>query len=45
LIDPKHKRVAIYRQGKPVEIVDNPQTLSGENVLPNFVLEIGNMFG
>jgi Uma2 family endonuclease len=44
LIDPKHKRVAIYRQGQPVEIVDNPQTLSGENVLPNFVLEIGNMF-
>jgi Uma2 family endonuclease len=44
LISPKLKRVAIYRQGQPVEILDNPQTLSGENVLPNFVLEIGNMF-
>ena len=44
LIDPKHKRVAIYRQGQPVEILDNPQILSGENVLPNFVLEIGRIF-
>ncbi len=44
LIDHKSKRVAIYRQGKPVEILDNPQTLSGENVLPNFVLEFGAIF-
>ncbi|WP_271253258.1 Uma2 family endonuclease [Pseudanabaena sp. Chao 1811] len=44
LIDPKYRRVAIYRQGQPVEILDNPQTLSGESVLPNFVLDIGTMF-
>lgn len=44
LIDPKHKRVAIYRQGQPVEILNAPKILSGENVLPNFVLEIGTMF-
>ena len=44
LISPKLRRVAIYRQGQPVEILDNPKTLSGENVLPNFVLEISNMF-
>jgi Uma2 family endonuclease len=44
LIDPKHKRVAIYRQGQPVEILDDPQILSGEDVLPNFVLKIGAMF-
>ncbi len=44
LIDPKSKRVAIYRQGNPVEILNAPKTLSGENVLPNFVLEIGTMF-
>jgi Uma2 family endonuclease len=43
LIAPKLKRAAIYRQGHPVEILDNPKILSGENVLPNFVLEIGNM--
>lgn len=45
LIDPKHKRVAIYRQGKPVEILENPQTLSGEEVLPNFVLDVSSIFG
>jgi Uma2 family endonuclease len=44
LIKPKYKRVAIYRQGQPVEILDNPKTLSGEDILPNFVLEIGAMF-
>jgi Uma2 family endonuclease len=44
LIDPKLKRVAIYRQGQSVEILDNPQILSGEDVLPNFVLEIGRIF-
>jgi Uma2 family endonuclease len=45
LIDPKGNRVAIYRQGKPVEILDEPKTLTGENILPNFVLEIGAIFG
>jgi len=44
LIDPKSKRVAIYRQGQPIEILNAPKILSGENVLPNFVLEIGAMF-
>ena len=44
LIDPKLRRVAIYRQGQPVEILDHPQILSGENVLPNFVLEIERIF-
>ncbi len=45
LIAPKLKRVAIYRQGQPAEILDNPKTLDGENVLPNFVLGIGSIFG
>jgi Uma2 family endonuclease len=38
LIDRKNKRVEIYRQGKDVEILDNPVSLSGEDVLPGFVL-------
>ncbi|MFN6481827.1 MULTISPECIES: Uma2 family endonuclease [unclassified Nostoc] len=38
LIDRKNKRVEIYRPGKDVEILDNPASLSGENVLPGFVL-------
>jgi Uma2 family endonuclease len=45
LIDPKHRRVAIYRQGQPVEILENPKTLSGEEVLPNFVLDVSRIFG
>jgi Uma2 family endonuclease len=45
LIDPKHKRVAIYRQGRSVEILDNPKILLGEEVLPNFVLDVSSIFG
>lgn len=45
LIDPKHKRVAIYRQGQPVEILDNPQKLLGEDVLPNFVVNLSSILG
>ena len=33
-----------YRTGKQVEILNNPQTLSGENVLPGFVLDLSNIF-
>ena len=40
LINPKAKQVEIYRQGKEVEILDNPTTLSGEDVLPDFVLDL-----
>lgn len=40
LIDRKNKRVEIYRPDKDVEILDNPTNLSGENVLPGFVLNL-----
>jgi Uma2 family endonuclease len=40
LIDPKNKRVEIYRAGRDVEIIQNPETLSGEDVLPGFVLDL-----
>ncbi|MEA5502257.1 Uma2 family endonuclease [Halotia wernerae UHCC 0503] len=40
LIDRKNKRVEIYRPDKDVEILDNPTSLSGENVLPGFVLNL-----
>ncbi|MEC4985319.1 MAG: Uma2 family endonuclease [Oscillatoria sp. PMC 1068.18] len=40
LIDPPQKRVEIYRQGLAVEILENPAELSGENILPNFVLNL-----
>jgi Uma2 family endonuclease len=40
LIDRKNKRVEIYRPDKDVEILDNPTNLSGEHVLPGFVLNL-----
>jgi len=44
LIEPKAKLVEIYRQGKAVEILNNPQNLSGEDVLPGFVLNLKDIF-
>lgn len=38
LINPKQRCVWIYRQGKALEALDNPVTLSGEEVLPGFCL-------
>lgn len=40
LINPQNQQVEIYRQNQPVEIILLPTTLSGENVLPGFVLEL-----
>ena len=40
LIDPKSKRVEIYRPGQDIEIVNAPVSLSGEDVLPGFVLNL-----
>lgn len=40
LIDRKNKKVEIYRPNRDVEILDNPATLSGEDVLPGFVLDL-----
>ena len=40
LIDPKNKRVEIYRPGQAVEVLENPSHLSGETVLPGFSLSL-----
>ena len=40
LIDRQLRRVEIYRQGKEVEILENPTNLSGEDILPGFVLNL-----
>ncbi|ALF55769.1 hypothetical protein ACX27_27620 [Nostoc piscinale CENA21] len=40
LINPPAKQVEIYRQGKPVEILDAPKQLSGEDILPGFILDL-----
>jgi len=40
LIDPKNKRVEVYRLGQEVEVLENPSTLYGEAVLPGFALTL-----
>lgn len=40
LINPQQQKVEIYRTNKEKEIISLPSTLSGEDVLPNFILEI-----
>lgn len=44
LIEPKGKTVEIYRQGQDPEILQNPQSLSEEKILPGFVLDLTNIF-
>lgn len=44
LIDPLEKRVYVYRPGQPVETLDNPTTVSGESVLPGFILNVRELW-
>lgn len=43
LIDPQNQRVEIYRQGQEVEVIQSPTSLSGEDVLPGFVLNLAEI--
>ena len=44
LINPDDKQVEIYRIGQKKEILDNPQTLSGEDVLPKLTVNLSDIF-
>ena len=44
LIDRKHRKVYIYRPGLEVECLDNPETVSGDPVLPGFVLNMSKIW-
>ncbi len=44
LINPQNKQVEIYRPNQQVEILNNPSSLSGENILPNFRLNLGGIW-
>lgn len=44
LLDPIDTRVYIYRPGQPVEMLENPDTLSGDLVLPGFVLPVHELW-
>ena len=44
LIDRKNRKVYIYRPNSEVECLDNPATLSGESILPEFVLQLSTIW-
>ena len=39
-VHPYQRRAYVFRAGQDVEILENPETLSGEDVLPGFALEV-----
>ena len=44
LIDPKARQIYVYRPGEAVQRLDNPATVSGDPVLPGFVLDAAAVF-
>ncbi len=40
LLNPKDRQVEIYRAGQAVQMLQAPTALSGEDVLPNFTLNL-----
>jgi len=44
LINRKKRQVEIYRPQQEVEILDHPQTVSGEDILPGFVLDLATIW-
>ncbi|PZO43107.1 MAG: hypothetical protein DCF17_06575 [Shackletoniella antarctica] len=43
LINPQDKQVEVYRPEQPIEILANPSSLSGEAVLPGFLLSLSRL--
>ncbi|MEH2212202.1 Uma2 family endonuclease [Nostoc sp.] len=44
LIDRQNRKVYIYRPNREVEILDNPEAVSGNPELPGFVLRMGKIW-
>lgn len=44
LIDPSEKKVYVYRLQVEVEVLDNPQSVSGEPLLKGFVLDVQSLW-
>ena len=44
LIYPDEKIVEIYRYGKEKEVLTNPQSLSGENLMPGLIVKLDEIF-
>ena len=43
LINPDEQTVEIYRLGKDPEIVKNPSSLSGEDILPGLIVALSDI--
>ncbi len=44
LINPQKQEVEIYRLGQEVEVLRSPTSLSGEDILPEFLLDLSIIF-
>ncbi|MCE2717753.1 MAG: Uma2 family endonuclease [Dolichospermum sp.] len=44
LINPKNKQIEIYRPNQEIEVLESPTSLSGEDVLPGFILDLQPIF-
>jgi Uma2 family endonuclease len=44
LINPQAKQVEIYRLGQDAEVLTAPQSISGEEILPGFILDLADIF-
>ncbi|MBD2385931.1 Uma2 family endonuclease [Cylindrospermum sp. FACHB-282] len=45
LINPQDKQVEIYRLNQSTEVLQSPTSLSGEDILPGFILDLQPIFG
>jgi Uma2 family endonuclease len=44
LINPQQQQVEIYRLGQEKEVLQSPMTLRGEDVLPEFILDLSSIW-
>ncbi len=44
LIDPNEKKVHVYRENGEIEILENPNSVSGENILKGFAWDVSQIW-
>ncbi len=45
LINPQQRQVEIYRMNQEKQVLENPDQLEGEEILPGFVLHLDVLWG
>ena len=43
MLDAIDRRVYVFRPGREMEPLENPEVLDGEDVLPGFIFEVGRL--